>query len=118
MQTSSYDLSDIKNLPLPLRPIFVSPASNLELVSASAFPQYFPVVCLSASMLAEDAKEMEREHGFIYVQGAGDDHELWSKVCPDHSVKSWIEYNLKSTLIGSQSNSILEILFRNFSGNT
>lgn len=88
MQASSYDLSDVKNLPLPLRPIFISPASKLELSPASAFPQYFPVVCLSASMLAEDAKEMEREHGFVYVQGAGDDHELWSKVRFHHLINS------------------------------
>lgn len=39
----------------------------------------YPVVCASASKLAEEADGMERANGFTYVQGSGDDHEQWSR---------------------------------------
>ncbi|GAA6059869.1 hypothetical protein JCM10212_007074 [Sporobolomyces blumeae] len=77
--TSSYNFESLKTLDRPLRPFFVSPSSTLSLNSASAFPTCFPIVCASASKLAEEADGMERARGFTYVQGSGDDHEAWSK---------------------------------------
>ncbi|KAL7277741.1 hypothetical protein ACG7TL_008680 [Trametes sanguinea] len=67
----------IPPLPLPLRPLWITPAT-------SRFPQlpdradlaYLPILCVSASRQVEDGLE-RRSHGFAYVQGSGDDHELW-----------------------------------------
>ncbi|KAF7289305.1 Initiator tRNA phosphoribosyl transferase [Mycena indigotica] len=65
---SSYSLPD---LPRPLRPIWVTPAH-------SAFPHppqdCIPIICASASAEGSIGR---RAHGFSYIQGAGDDHELW-----------------------------------------
>ncbi|KAI0827991.1 initiator tRNA phosphoribosyl transferase [Trametes gibbosa] len=72
--SSAYVLPE---LPLPLRPLWISPAT-------SVFPplppknqmKYLPIVCISASKQVEDGLE-RRTNGFSYVQGSGDDHELW-----------------------------------------
>ncbi|CAA7265580.1 unnamed protein product [Cyclocybe aegerita] len=66
-------------LPGPLRPLWITPAS-------SAFPrfpdvragqrEFLPVVCVSASRQVDQGVE-RRTSGFSYVQGSGDDHELW-----------------------------------------
>ncbi|CEQ38706.1 SPOSA6832_00140 [Sporobolomyces salmonicolor] len=79
LATSSYDLTALKALDRPLRPFFVSPASTLTYSPASAFTSCYPIICASASKLAEEADGMERTRGFTYVQGSGDDHEAWSK---------------------------------------
>lgn len=79
-QKSAYDLSSLLMLERPLRPFFVSPASTLTAPqSAASFTSTYPVICCSASKLAEEADGMERARGFSYVQGSGDDHEAWSK---------------------------------------
>lgn len=42
---------------------------------------FFPVLCVSASKLVDDDNGgIERRSGYTYVQGSGDDHELWSQV--------------------------------------
>ncbi|GAA5969139.1 hypothetical protein JCM11641_007481 [Rhodosporidiobolus odoratus] len=77
---SAYDRSSLLMLERPLRPFFVSPASTLTAPqSAASFTSTYPVICCSASKLAEEADGMERARGFSYVQGSGDDHEAWSK---------------------------------------
>lgn len=63
-----------------MRPIFISPASNLVTSPASSYVDFYPIVLVSASKLAEEAEVIERSGGFTYVQGGGDDHELWSRV--------------------------------------
>ncbi|KAI0326344.1 initiator tRNA phosphoribosyl transferase [Cubamyces sp. BRFM 1775] len=71
---SSYTLP---SLPLPLRPLWLTP-------STSVFPQLpdddelacLPVICVSASKQVNEGME-RRSNGFSYVQGSGDDHELW-----------------------------------------
>ncbi|PSR76540.1 hypothetical protein PHLCEN_2v8386 [Hermanssonia centrifuga] len=70
---SSYVLP---NLERPLRPLWITP-------STSAYPHipqegraFFPVVCVSASKQIQEGVE-RRSNGFSYVQGSGDDHELW-----------------------------------------
>ncbi|KAF8940352.1 hypothetical protein BGZ58_006815 [Dissophora ornata] len=43
---------------------------------------FFPVICLSASRVVPDG--MEECDGYLYVQGSGDDEEMWSKgLTPD-----------------------------------
>ncbi|KAI8978289.1 initiator tRNA phosphoribosyl transferase [Trametes punicea] len=67
----------IPPLPLPLRPLWITP-------STTVFPRLpdrddlacLPVICVSASRQVEEGLE-RRSHGFSYVQGSGDDHELW-----------------------------------------
>mgnify|MGYP001561180703 CR=1 FL=1 len=77
-QASSYDLSCLKALRKPLRPMFVSPSSTLTTSPASAFGDFYPVVCASASKLATEEDGMERARGFTYVQGSGDEYVLLS----------------------------------------
>ncbi|BGP36497.1 tRNA A64-2'-O-ribosylphosphate transferase [Rhodotorula kratochvilovae] len=79
LASSAYDLAALKALDRPLRPFFVSPSSTLSDSPAAAFTSCYPVVCASASKLAEEADGLERALGFTYVQGSGDDHEAWSK---------------------------------------
>ncbi|KAF9268465.1 initiator tRNA phosphoribosyl transferase [Marasmius fiardii PR-910] len=69
---SSYALP---KLPKPIRPIWITPTS-------SSFPQlndvdFLPVICVSASRYVEGVDR--RSGGFVYVQGSGDDHEMWGK---------------------------------------
>lgn len=76
-QNSSYDLPDLR---LPLRPFWITP-------STSSYPQlpplcertFSPVVCISASKQIAEGLE-RRSNGYAYVQGSGDDHELWGEV--------------------------------------
>ena len=57
----------------PLRPIFITPVSDLNIVPSS---EYNPVILLTASTsVLGDYHPMGR---FVYVQGAADDEESWS----------------------------------------
>ncbi|KAK4057607.1 tRNA A64-2'-O-ribosylphosphate transferase [Microbotryomycetes sp. JL221] len=76
---SSYNLDELRKLKKPLRPLFVTPASQLSAQSQAVPRDFHPVVCVSASKLAADEDGLERASGFTYVQGSGDDHEEWSK---------------------------------------
>ncbi|TFK50845.1 initiator tRNA phosphoribosyl transferase [Heliocybe sulcata] len=66
-------------LPQPLRPLWITPAT-------SVFPplppkderSFISIVCVSASKQIASGME-RRQGGFAYVQGSGDDHELWGK---------------------------------------
>ncbi|KAJ7603724.1 initiator tRNA phosphoribosyl transferase [Mycena rosella] len=73
LANSSYALP---NLRFPLRPMWITPASS----GFPAFPAeeraFTPIMCLSASRQVQDGVE-RRMGGFAYVQGSGDDHELW-----------------------------------------
>jgi len=40
-------------------------------------PDFHPVLCVSASKLIE-GDGIERRLGYVYIQGSGDDHEMWS----------------------------------------
>ncbi|OSC96513.1 initiator tRNA phosphoribosyl transferase [Trametes coccinea BRFM310] len=67
----------IPPLPLPLRPLWITPAtSGFPRLPDRADLAYLPILCVSASRQVEDGLE-RRSHGFAYVQGSGDDHELW-----------------------------------------
>ncbi|KAF8962723.1 initiator tRNA phosphoribosyl transferase [Flammula alnicola] len=66
-------------LPIPLRPVWITPVnSTFPEISASEnnYPDFLPVICVSASKQIEQAVE-RRSSGFSYIQGSGDDHELW-----------------------------------------
>ncbi|GAA5897448.1 hypothetical protein JCM6882_001889 [Rhodosporidiobolus microsporus] len=90
---SAYDLSSLLSLRRPLRPFFVSPSSTLPATplgaSSRSFSSCLPIICCSASKLVgssssdedggDGADWVERERGFTYVQGSGDDHEAWSR---------------------------------------
>ena len=61
----------------PVRPIWVDP-STAVLPNFSESQAFIPLICLSASKQIEDGLE-RRKNGFTYVQGSGDDHELWGR---------------------------------------
>ncbi|KAI0774826.1 initiator tRNA phosphoribosyl transferase [Trametes elegans] len=94
LSKSAYTLPD---LPLPLRPLWITPAT-------SVFPRLpdreelacIPVICLSASQQVGDGLE-RRSHGFSYVQGSGDDHELWGMGLTPHLFWSHEDKLLNST---------------------
>ncbi|KAG6836477.1 hypothetical protein H0H93_007646 [Arthromyces matolae] len=67
---------DLPALPAPLRPFWITPATTtFPTFTTSSGSPFLPVICLSASRQSEDAR---RTAGFSYIQGSGDDHELWS----------------------------------------
>ncbi|KAM5543053.1 hypothetical protein V8D89_003437 [Ganoderma adspersum] len=72
--TSAYTLPD---LPLPLRPLWITPATSIfPRLPTQEHAKYLPIICVSASKQVHDGVE-RRLNGFSYVQGSGDDHELW-----------------------------------------
>ncbi|GAA5844979.1 hypothetical protein JCM11251_003170 [Rhodosporidiobolus azoricus] len=87
---SAYDLTSLLSFRRPLRPFFISPSSTLPSSplrrNDPTFSSCYPIICCSASKLVgsstddtEVADWVERERGFTYVQGSGDDHEAWSR---------------------------------------
>jgi len=73
-QKSEYKLPLLEK---PVRPIWVDP-STMVLPSFSGSQPFVPLVCLSASKQIREGPE-RRRNGFTYVQGSGDDHELWGR---------------------------------------
>ncbi|KAF9524838.1 tRNA A64-2'-O-ribosylphosphate transferase [Crepidotus variabilis] len=70
---------ELPRLPRPLRPVWITPASTTfpELpTSPSTIGEFLPVICVSASKKVDEGLE-RRLGGYTYVQGSGDDHELW-----------------------------------------
>ncbi|KAF8199530.1 initiator tRNA phosphoribosyl transferase [Pholiota molesta] len=66
-------------LPSPLRPVWITPAnSTFPNISfdENQSPQFLSVICVSASKQVDQGFE-RRAGGFSYIQGSGDDHELW-----------------------------------------
>lgn len=91
---------EVPKLEKALRPVFVSPQSDLEQVSTSvrrAEKQgLVPIVLVSASRFVHDSADLglneteraeagqSKGEGYVYVQGAGDDHENWARgLTPD-----------------------------------
>ncbi|KAH9067745.1 initiator tRNA phosphoribosyl transferase [Lactarius vividus] len=83
---SSYALPTLDR---PLRPLWVTPASSRFPHVAPDAP-FLPVICVSASCAVDavDGRSSggmglvefgRRAGGFSYVQGSGDDHELWAQ---------------------------------------
>ncbi|KAF9206886.1 hypothetical protein BGZ49_001611 [Haplosporangium sp. Z 27] len=68
----------------PIRPIWLTPQSFLFKDDMPDYSQvaFFPVICLSASRVVPEG--MEECDGYLYVQGSGDDEEMWSEgLTPD-----------------------------------
>ncbi|KAL4249908.1 tRNA A64-2'-O-ribosylphosphate transferase [Abortiporus biennis] len=78
---SSYNLPELAR---PLRPIWITPSTSTFTVFLTGEDRKFaPVVCVSASKQIHEGLE-RRMNGFSYVQGSGDDHELWGEgLTPD-----------------------------------
>ncbi|KAF8699592.1 Initiator tRNA phosphoribosyl transferase, partial [Rhizoctonia solani] len=76
LNASEYTLP---RLTKPLRPFWISPdSSNPRPPTIDDSTPFYVIVCLSASQRVQDG--VDRRLGFTYVQGSGDDHEMWSKV--------------------------------------
>ncbi|KAI0067583.1 initiator tRNA phosphoribosyl transferase [Artomyces pyxidatus] len=73
LASSSYHIT---HLPRPLRPFWITPATTHFPVLAEAANSCIPIICVSASRQVNEG-DGRRSHGFAYVQGSGDDHELW-----------------------------------------
>ncbi|GAB1522063.1 tRNA A64-2'-O-ribosylphosphate transferase [Rhizoctonia solani] len=80
LNASEYTLP---RLTKPLRPFWISPdSSNPRPPTIDDSTPFYAIVCLSASQRVQDG--VDRRLGFTYVQGSGDDHEMWSKgLTPD-----------------------------------
>lgn len=64
-------------LPHPLRPFWITPSTtSFPSFSSPASDGFFPIICVSASKQVDQGTE-RRASGFAYIQGSGDDHELW-----------------------------------------
>ncbi|KAI9441515.1 initiator tRNA phosphoribosyl transferase [Lactarius indigo] len=83
---SSYVLPTLDR---PLRPLWVTPASG-RFPHIAPDAAFLPIICVSASCAIDVVGECglgdvglagfgRRAGGFSYVQGSGDDHELWSQ---------------------------------------
>ncbi|KIL00894.1 hypothetical protein PAXRUDRAFT_821235 [Paxillus rubicundulus Ve08.2h10] len=68
---------ELPKLDYPLRPIWITPATSAFPRLPGAHSAFYPIVCVSASKQPVDGVE-RRATGFAYIQGSGDDHELWS----------------------------------------
>ena len=70
-----------RQLTKPLRPIWVTPDSYLP-DEIPSFSEFHPIILCTASKMVQDGTEFKQ--GYTYVQGAADDHELWTKfLTPD-----------------------------------
>lgn len=67
----------LPKLPCPLRPLWITPATTTFPSLPTEGREFLPVVCVSASRQIEYGID-RRSVGFSYIQGSGDDHELWS----------------------------------------
>lgn len=74
LAASFYEIPELQH---PLRPVWITPATSTYPDLSSNALSFYPVVCLSASKQVTDGLE-RRTAGFTYIQGSGDDHELWS----------------------------------------
>lgn len=64
-------------LPHPLRPFWITPSTtSFPFFSSPVSDGFLPVICVSASKQVDQGTE-RRASGFAYIQGSGDDHELW-----------------------------------------
>ncbi|KAK7472368.1 tRNA A64-2'-O-ribosylphosphate transferase [Stygiomarasmius scandens] len=73
LQGSSYT---IPKLTRPLRPIWLTPASSRFPDFSDNSQPFTPILCVSASRCIDEGMD-RRSEGFVYIQGSGDDHELW-----------------------------------------
>ncbi|KAG7889856.1 hypothetical protein KL936_002530 [Ogataea polymorpha] len=75
----------------PLKPVWITPRSKLPLeVQSSDQLPYIPIYLVTASFQCQDGTlSMDN---FLYVQGAADDHELWSNGLTPNLLWSHLDY--------------------------
>ncbi|KAG7834014.1 hypothetical protein KL942_002898 [Ogataea angusta] len=75
----------------PLKPVWITPRSKLPLESQSSDQlPYIPIYLVTASFQCQDGTlSMDT---FLYVQGAADDHELWSNGLTPKLLWSHLDY--------------------------
>ena len=61
--------------------MWITPATTSFPRIKDESPDFLPIMCVSASKQIQQGTE-RRSGGFAYVQGSGDDHELWGMVKP------------------------------------
>eukprot|EP00124_Ichthyophonus_hoferi_P003993 Ihof_evm2s392 gene=Ihof_evmTU2s392 len=79
LEASKADLhAAVAVLDKPIRPLWITPATRMFV---DCMPDYtdlpfYPIICLVASE-ATFSDGMEQRAGYMYIQGAADDHEAW-----------------------------------------
>ncbi|KAJ9478194.1 tRNA A64-2'-O-ribosylphosphate transferase [Pseudozyma hubeiensis] len=84
---------EVPKLDRPLKPVFVTPQTDLDTIQGSDRMGCTPIVLVSASRFVSDSADIQIDtkedlesagRDFVYVQGAGDDHENWARgLTPD-----------------------------------
>lgn len=96
---------DVPQLAKPLKPKFITPQTNLDVLSLASIQaehgDVTPIVLVSASRFVSDSAKLGEDgsqcmkrpaESFVYVQGAGDDHENWARgLTPDMFWKHYDE---------------------------
>lgn len=71
----SLDIPELRSrVKRPLRPVWITPDTDIETVQISHDGTHWPVVLCTASSRASNGNEQDPD----YVQGAADDHESWA----------------------------------------
>ncbi|RXK39878.1 hypothetical protein M231_02812 [Tremella mesenterica] len=102
----------IPQLKRPLRPFFLHPATSSP-PQIPDDPEWTSIICLSASRwvggeddIPASTKVGKRTKGFEYVQGAGDDDELWAK-----GLTPAIFYKHKQVLLSADQDDLEKLVF-------
>ncbi|KAJ2836587.1 tRNA A64-2'-O-ribosylphosphate transferase [Coemansia erecta] len=90
---SGIDVRELtKGMKKPVRPIWITRDHRLTIPPDFTDAEFCPIVCVSASS-TQDCSD-----GFMYVQGAADDHELWAgKLTPQ------LFWKYKEQLLGNKN---------------
>ena len=87
----------------PIRPVFVHPDSRSFPDFRDSEIDFYPVICVSSSRYVPD--QIERQPWGDYVQGSGDDHELWSK-----GLTPQVFWNNVDEIVNCPSNELDELI--------
>jgi tRNA A64-2'-O-ribosylphosphate transferase len=91
-----------KHLRKPLRPIWVTPESNL-IQTSSIFEDFHPIICCTVSRRVAGAEVSEGG----YIQGAGDDTENWA-----HGLSPPIFWSNREILISTSESELPDLIER------
>lgn len=105
---------EMPRLEKSLRPVFVIPQTDLSLLSEKLREgeelEYVPLMLVSASRFVADSAGLStgrEDEGFVYVQGAGDDHENWARgLTPD------VFWKHKDDLLGCEKERLEDLVDR------
>lgn len=71
------DIEKLKNtLDKPLKPIWITPKDVMH-SEPPVYTDFYPLILCTASEMVQDGSD--RRGGYVYVQGAADDHEEWAE---------------------------------------